>query len=203
MFVCVFNQIFSKLANYIYTGINGGDANTIKTEYHKFVFNMSNLPEAYGFLDVSKFGGDGFSPSPAGVIRQQFTGWNTGKNYTRCQYGSTWTAWIEAAKLEDIAWKTVSLAGVDTEISTTGKTINLPDEVKSARELVVSTEVGGAVELKRVMLLIPNTMDWNGSYVCRESQIASIWIRYSDATLIYGAFMLQGFIPYISGILYR
>lgn len=191
------------MINYKYNGINGGDANTIKANYHKFVFNMQNLPESYGFLDVSLFGGDGFSPSSTGVIRQLFTGWNTGKNYTRCYYGSTWTAWIEEAKAKDIAWKTVSLSGVNTEITKAGNTIKLPDEVKSARELVVSTEVGGAVELKRVMLLIPNTMNWNGSYVCRETQIASIWIQYSEGTLMYGAFMLQGFIPYISGILYR
>ena len=198
-----FAQIYSKLANYTYTGINGGDANTIKTEYHKFVVNMSNLPESYGFLDVSQFNGNGFAPSTTGVIRQHFTGWNTGKNYTRCYFGSTWTAWVAEAAKTDLSWKTVSLSGVDTEISTTGKTINLPDEVKSAKELVVSTEVGGAVELKRVMLLIPNKMDWNGSYVCRETQIASIWIQYSGGTLTYGAFMLQGFIPYLSGIIYR
>lgn len=191
------------MTNYKYPGINGGDANTIKTEYHKFVFNMSNLPEAYGFLDVSKFGGDGFSPSPTGVIRQQFTGYNTGKNYTRCYYGSTWTNWVAEAAKTDLNWKTVSLTGIDTEISTTEKTINLPDAAKTAKEIMVSTEVGGAVELKRILTLVPGAMDWNGSYVCRETQIASIWINYSDGKLKIGAFMLQGFIPYISGILYR
>lgn len=164
---------------------------------------MSNLPESYGFLDVSFFNGYGFAPSASGVVRQHFTGWNTGKNYTRCYYGSTWTNWVAEAAKTDLNWKTVSLSGVDTEISTTGKTINLPDSAKTAKEIMVSTEVGGAVELKRVLTVIPGIMDWNGSYVCREAQIASIWIQYAGGTLIYGAFMLQGFIPYISGILYR
>lgn len=81
---------------YIYPNKNGGDANNYKTEYHGFVFNMSNTPANYGFLDVSHFNGAGFTPSSyKPVVLQRFTHWDTGKVYTRIylEYTNTWTAW--------------------------------------------------------------------------------------------------------------
>ncbi len=72
------------------------DANDYVTEWHGFVYNMSNLPESYGFLDVTWFDGAGFSPSPpdkGGVVRQVFTSYNTGSAYIRVRINNSWTSW--------------------------------------------------------------------------------------------------------------
>lgn len=73
------------------------NANDYVKEWHGFVYNMSNLPESYGFLDVTWFDGAGFSPSPpdkGGVVRQVFTAYNTGKIYSRVRVNNSWTSWI-------------------------------------------------------------------------------------------------------------
>ncbi len=75
------------------------NANDYVTEWHGFVYNMSNLPESYGFLDVTCFDGNGFTPSPpdnGGVVRQVFTAYNTGKIYARVRVNNSWTSWIRA-----------------------------------------------------------------------------------------------------------
>ncbi len=77
--------------------IGGSDnANDYVKEWHGFVYNMSNLPESYGFLDVTWFDGAGFSPSPpdkGGVVRQVFTSYNTGSAYIRVRINNSWTSW--------------------------------------------------------------------------------------------------------------
>ena len=84
---------------YTYPNKNGGNADDYVFEYHGFVFNMSKTPEAYGFLDVSWFDGKGFAPATSGVVRQIFTGYNTGKTYFRTKVGSSdWGDWMSYAK---------------------------------------------------------------------------------------------------------
>lgn len=115
------NEINSNFNNYVYPPVGSGDANNIKTNFHKFVFNLSNLPEVYGFLDVSHFSGSGFSPSSSGVIRQHFTGWNSGKEYTRCFYGNTWTPWVSANyKSKSIRFTFKSATEMRAEVNATG-----------------------------------------------------------------------------------
>lgn len=115
------NAINSNFNNYVYPPVGSGDANNIKTNFHKFVFNLSNLPEVYGFLDVSHFSGSGFSPSSSGVIRQHFTGWNSGKEYTRCFYGNTWTPWVSANyKSKSIRFTFKSATEMRAEVNATG-----------------------------------------------------------------------------------
>lgn len=89
-------QLNSNFSDYVYPPDWSGDANNIKRNYHKFVYNMHNLPELYGFLDVYMFDGAGFSPDMSGaceVIRQIFTGWNTGNTFVRTWQKDTWTIW--------------------------------------------------------------------------------------------------------------
>lgn len=74
------------------------NANDYVTEWHGFVYNMSNLPpgESYGFLDVTWFNGNGFTPAPpenGGVIRQIFTSWSSGRIYVRMRVNNTWKNW--------------------------------------------------------------------------------------------------------------
>lgn len=87
--------------NFVRPNHIGGSTNTndYVTEWHGFVYNMSNLPESYGFLDVTWFDGNGFTPSPpdkGGVVRQVFTSYSTGKLYTRVRVNNSWTSWIRA-----------------------------------------------------------------------------------------------------------
>lgn len=73
-----------------------GDANDWKTEGHYFVFNVSNIPSGYGWLDVDYYSGAEFSPSDAEPItRQTFRYYNNAKTLVRyyMQYTNTWTAW--------------------------------------------------------------------------------------------------------------
>lgn len=87
---------------YIYPAKNGGDADTYLTEYHGFVFNMSNIPTnaTYGWLDVSKFDGSGFAPAPTGVWRQVFTQYNTFDIYyrTKVTENAAWGSWVKLVK---------------------------------------------------------------------------------------------------------
>lgn len=82
---------------YVHPGVNGGDANDYKTEFHGFVFNMSNTPSVngsnYGFLDVCCFDGSGFTPSKDGVVLQKFTHYSTGYVFIRTYVSGSWTAW--------------------------------------------------------------------------------------------------------------
>ena len=86
---------------FVCPSVNGSNANDYKTEFHGFVFNMSNVPNQgsandeynYGFLDVSRFDGAGFQPATSGVIRQRFTTWKTAKEYVRTYQNGTWSSW--------------------------------------------------------------------------------------------------------------
>lgn len=84
--------------NFDYTSQNGGDANDTTREYHKFVFNMKNIPSSdsgYGFLDVSTTNGSGFAPSSQGVILQKFYGYSSGRMFYRTRInGTTWSNWL-------------------------------------------------------------------------------------------------------------
>lgn len=95
------SEINSNLSNYIYPPLASGDADNIQTNFHKFVFNISNTPERFGFLDVSVFDGKWFTPSPEGVVCQRFTGW-TGKERIRCFYNNIWSDWHQTANITDI-----------------------------------------------------------------------------------------------------
>ena len=65
--------------NFTYQCINGEGSglsvSDIREAGHYFVFNCSDTPTYYGFLDVSVFDGTGFTPSPNGIIRQIWTDW--------------------------------------------------------------------------------------------------------------------------------
>lgn len=91
-------NIGARAETYTYASKNGGDCNTYVNETHLFVFNFTNKPAAfnYGWFDVWKASGDGFSPNGAKpVILQKFTCWNT---YSRAwrystDNGATWSDW--------------------------------------------------------------------------------------------------------------
>lgn len=95
----------SNLTNYIYPEQNGGDANELKTNFHRFVFNMTNTPTPYGFLDVTYFDGTEFTPATpetGGVVRQRFTTWVTGNEYIRCWQNGLWSDWNQTLTPSDI-----------------------------------------------------------------------------------------------------
>ena len=72
---------------------------TIKEEGHLFVFNFTDTPTAYGFLDVSSFDGEGFAPAPFGLVRQVWTDWaNPSERFVRIYKATSetdgeWTDW--------------------------------------------------------------------------------------------------------------
>ncbi len=112
------------------------DANDYVTEWHGFVYNMSNLPEPYGFLDVTWFDGAGFTPAPpdkGGVVRHVFTSYNTGIVYTRVKLNNSWTSWGSCLPLTGGTVKgTVKVrnpsypnAGVDVRVDSEGANITL------------------------------------------------------------------------------
>lgn len=87
---------------FVYTYKNGLGAQSINQfneEGHYFVFNYTDSPTIYGFLDVSIFDGDGFSPMPNGLIRQLWSDYSDpSKNYIRLYKSvsattGTWTEW--------------------------------------------------------------------------------------------------------------
>ena len=112
------------------------DANDYVTEWHGFVYNMSNLPEPYGFLDATWFDGAGFTPAPpekGGVVRHVFTSYNTGIVYTRVKLNNSWTSWGSCLPLTGGTIKgTVKVrnpsypnAGVDVRVDSEGANITL------------------------------------------------------------------------------
>ena len=112
------------------------DANDYVTEWHGFVYNMSNLPEPYGFLDATWFDGAGFTSAPpekGGVVRHVFTSYNTGIVYTRVKLNNSWTSWGSCLPLTGGTIKgTVKVrnpsypnAGVDVRVDSEGANITL------------------------------------------------------------------------------
>ena len=86
--------------NYHYTNGAGTLAISIaKEEDHMFAFNFTDTPTAYGFIDVSSFDGEGFSPAPFGLVRQVWTDWaNPSERFVRIykatsETDGTWTDW--------------------------------------------------------------------------------------------------------------
>lgn len=89
---------------FIYTSQNGiGEHNLteFKEEGHYFVFNYNDSPTNYGFLDISVFDGNGFTPMPNGIIRQLWTDYRDPSKYYMRIYNSTsategsWTNWTK------------------------------------------------------------------------------------------------------------
>lgn len=89
---------------FIYTSQNGiGEHNLteFKEEGHYFVFNYNDSPTNYGFLDISVFDGNGFTPMPNGIIRQLWTDYKDPSKYYMRIYNSTsdtdgtWTNWTK------------------------------------------------------------------------------------------------------------
>lgn len=87
---------------YTHPGVNGGDANNYMTEFHGFVYNMSNTPSVsgsnYGFLDVCWFDGSGFVTSRDGVVLQKFTHYSTGNVFIRTYVSGAWTVWKQLSQ---------------------------------------------------------------------------------------------------------
>lgn len=52
------------------------DINDLLTDAHVFLFNKVNTPTSYGFLDVKRFNGEQFAPSPSGVALQTWHDWS-------------------------------------------------------------------------------------------------------------------------------
>lgn len=83
-------------AVYTYPSKDSGDANTIIEDFHKFVFNWSNTPFDYGFLDVMRATCEGFNPNGGkSVIVQEFTRWMSGAKARRVSTdgGASWSDW--------------------------------------------------------------------------------------------------------------
>lgn len=189
------DKLNSDFTNYIYKNLGSGDVNNIKTNFHKFVYNMQNTPESYGFLDVSKFDGSGFSPSVKGVIRQRFTGWNTGNEYTRCFYSDKWTPWIS-----DV-WK---VQPSNIIVGLTEQTITLQENAKYAKEVIAFIYVEGAPDLCRSIVLVPNIIQNAGAYLYRsDAQKASIYVQLIDNKIFVAAHILYGLTIQMSHIMYR
>lgn len=82
--------------SYEYQGMNGGDANELVTDQHRFVYNVDNTAFAYGLLDVRRSNGLGFSPNDqTDIIHQTMRDWNTTNIAHRVSTdaGATWSAW--------------------------------------------------------------------------------------------------------------
>lgn len=162
------NTINSNFSDYVYPPDWGGDANNIKRNYHKFVYNMHNLPEIYGFLDVYMFDGTGFSPDMSGaceVIRQIFTEWNTGNTFVRTWQKDTWTIWKKFSFAQD----DVSMNGKSTWAS-------IFNELKQSSVYVRS--VSYYVPDHPLITPPPNT---------REAHLASVVAGYNDWRIILDA----------------
>ena len=116
---------------YVAPAKNGGNANDYKSEYHGFVFNMTNIPyyggNNYGFLDVSYFNGSGFSPSANGCVRQVFTHYSTGAVFTRMYYNSTWSSWVRCLLTTETASNADKLDGYHGSVNADGNTYVLRD----------------------------------------------------------------------------
>ena len=86
--------------NYHWTNGTGTQAISMyKEENHLFAFNFTDTPTAYGFIDVSSFDGEGFSPAAFGLVRQVWTDWaNPSERFVRIykatsETDGTWTDW--------------------------------------------------------------------------------------------------------------
>lgn len=93
------SDVGARPATYTYASKNGGDCNSYLDETHLFVFNMSNKPSAfnYGWFDVWKASGNGFSPNGAKpIIVQRFQNWQNPSRAWRTSTdgGSTWCEWM-------------------------------------------------------------------------------------------------------------
>lgn len=80
-----------KLAEEIY------DVNDLLNDAHFFLFNKNNTPTSYGFIDVKRFNGEGFAPSPissGGIVLQTWHDWNDPSLvFYRVRRQNTWTDW--------------------------------------------------------------------------------------------------------------
>jgi hypothetical protein len=91
-------QSGARPATYTYPSKNGGDCNSYLTETNLFVFNFANKPTAfnYGWFDVWRASGNGFSPNGAKpIILQRFTDWQTYSKAWRFSTdgGATFSDW--------------------------------------------------------------------------------------------------------------
>lgn len=92
-------KLGARPAVYTYASKNGGDCNSYLDETHLFVFNMSNKPSAfnYGWFDVWRASGSGFSPNGAKpIIVQRFQSWQYPSRAWRTSTdgGATWCEWM-------------------------------------------------------------------------------------------------------------
>lgn len=82
---------------YVYGSENGGTgANSLTTDYHKFVFNKTGTYYSYGFLDVYKASGTGFSPNGAvPIIYQINRDYSSNSIAVRrsTNNGTSWSEW--------------------------------------------------------------------------------------------------------------
>jgi hypothetical protein len=93
------SDVGARPATYTYASKNGGDCNSYLDETHLFVFNMANRPSAfnYGWFDVWRASGSGFSPNGAKpIIVQRFQNWQNPSRAWRTSTdgGSTWCEWM-------------------------------------------------------------------------------------------------------------
>lgn len=92
------SDVGARPETYTYASQNGGDCNSYVNETHLFVFNMSNRPSAfnYGWFDVWRASGTGFSPNGAKpIIVQRFCNWKNNSRAWRFSIdgGATWDEW--------------------------------------------------------------------------------------------------------------
>ena len=110
----VANTDFLGKTNYIYPQQNPIDLNSVVTETHEFAINATNFPTGFpnhGFLDVSKFDGNGFALATGGVVRQVYTDFDNAARAVRTKINDTWGDWqIEATLTLSTAAPTATLA---------------------------------------------------------------------------------------------
>lgn len=91
-------KLGARAASYTYASKNGGSCNDYTTETHLFIFNFTEKPNAYnyGWFDVWRASGNGFSPNGAEpIIMQRFTHWESNGRVWRhsTDNGATWSEW--------------------------------------------------------------------------------------------------------------
>ena len=85
---------------FVYNAINSGDADSLTTDGHYFVFNTTNVPYTYCMLDVIRGDGSGFSPNGAkDIITQIAYDFDTNSVSRRRSNnnGEEWTGWSSLA----------------------------------------------------------------------------------------------------------
>lgn len=105
------------------------DVNDLLNDAHFFLFNKYNTPTNYGFIDVKRFKGEGFAPSPissGGIVLQTWHDWNDPSLvFYRVRRQNAWTDWslprtanISETTNNSLNINNMSAVSVENEFST-------------------------------------------------------------------------------------